>query len=106
MPSAPCRPHLVADPSGEERHELRGLEALSVSVLNRFAAQEVVQLDGQHGARHLLVPRRLLAYDARESFPSVFCKRLCQFCEGYLPKRLLECIKSSNQVTLLYFDIW
>lgn len=105
MPSAPSLPHLVADPSGEECHELRGLKALSVPVLNGFAAQEVVQLDGQHGARHLLVPRRLLAYDRRESFPPVFCKCFCQFEGGYLPKLLVECIKSSNQGTLLYFDI-
>lgn len=52
--------HLVADPSGEQRHELGGLEALDLPVLNRVAAEEVVQLSGQHGTRYLLVPRRLL----------------------------------------------
>lgn len=53
-------PYLVADPSGEESHELRGLVALSMSVLNGFVIQEVVQLDGEHGTRHLLITRRLL----------------------------------------------
>lgn len=54
-------PDLVADPSGEESHELWGLVALDLPVLDGVAAQEVVQLGGQHGARHLLVPGRLLA---------------------------------------------
>jgi len=63
--SGPSPPHLVADPSGEESHELRGLVALDLPVLDGVTAQEVVQLGGQHGARHLLVPRRLLTYDRR-----------------------------------------
>lgn len=49
-------PHLVANPSGEECHELWGFVALNVPVLDGFTAQEVVQLDGQHGTGHLLVP--------------------------------------------------
>lgn len=53
-------PYLVADPSGEESHELWGLVALSMSVLNGFVIQEFVQLDGEHGTRHLLIMRRLL----------------------------------------------
>lgn len=55
-------PHLVADSSGEQGHELCGLVALNLPVLDGVAAQEVVQLGGQHGARHLLVPRRLLTW--------------------------------------------
>lgn len=57
----PERPDLVADTSGEESHELWGLVALRLPVLDGVSAQEVVKLDGQHGARHLLVVRRLLA---------------------------------------------
>lgn len=59
-------PHLVADPSGEEGHELLGLVALNLPVLNGVTAQEVVQLGGQHGARHLLVPRGLLTCSEKE----------------------------------------
>lgn len=59
-------PHLVADPSGEQRHELGGLVALHVSVLDGVSAQEVVQLSGQHGTRHLLIPRRLLTCGRKE----------------------------------------
>lgn len=58
--SASPGPHLVADPSWEERHELWGLVALNLPVLDGFTAQEVVQLSAQHGTGHLLVPRRLL----------------------------------------------
>lgn len=50
-------PHLVADPSGEESHEPGGFVSLKVSVLDGFPPQEVVQLGGQHGTRHLLVSR-------------------------------------------------
>lgn len=53
--------HLVADPSGEELHELWALEALDLPVLDGVAAQEVVQLGGQHGAGNLLVPGGLLS---------------------------------------------
>lgn len=51
------RPHLVAHSSGEQSHELAGLIALELPVLDGLSAQEVVQLGGQHGARHALVTR-------------------------------------------------
>ncbi len=53
--SALSPPHLVADPPGEKTHELLGLEALNMPVLDGIPAQEVVQLGGQHGAHHLLI---------------------------------------------------
>lgn len=49
--------HLVADPPGEEVHELWGLVALDLAMLDGVTTQEVVQLGSQHGTRHLLVTR-------------------------------------------------
>lgn len=49
--------HLVADPPGEEVHELRRLVALDLPVLDGVTTQEAVQLGGQHGTRHLLIAR-------------------------------------------------
>lgn len=74
-------PHLVADSSGEQIHELRGLVALNLPVLNGVASQEVVQLGGQHGTRHLLIPRRLLTCNrikikSQKMFKKVFTNTL------------------------------
>lgn len=67
-------PHLVANPSGEECHELWGFIALNVPVLDGFTAQEVVQLDGQHGTGHLLVPGWLLSCDKAKAVECL-CER-------------------------------
>lgn len=49
--------HLVANSSGKQGHELPGLVALGVPVLNGVTIQESVQLSGQHGTRHLFISR-------------------------------------------------
>ena len=73
--------HLVADPSGKQLHELWGLEALNLPVLNGIAAKEVVQLGGQHGTCYLLVPGRLLTWNRDERL-----------------KKLVECLKLLGQI--------
>lgn len=71
--------HLVADPSWEERHELWGFVSLNVPVLDGFTTQEVVQLDGQHGTRHLLVSSGLLpCHEANVKLP--LCSFLSAWC--------------------------
>lgn len=48
--------HLVANTSWEEAHELGRLVALNLPVLHWMPTQKVIQLDGQHCTRPLLVP--------------------------------------------------
>lgn len=61
FPAPPA--HLVADPSGEELHELRSLEALNVPVLNGVSTQKIIQLGGQHGTSYLLISRRFFTWN-------------------------------------------